>query len=221
MANTTIPQKQPQRPTQKTILKNEQKRSRYVRQDGSAPGYSDAASSYAERAGEVARSRHSHTKNDRVKKRSTSRRTVQIIAWAPRPISAQVDQTAVELHKTRSKAALYLIELGLANNILREHIKVIIETIGEATTKANRKSQKPYRDNSYRSAFYSVQNRTLLTNILRLLTKLLDEPPNTLLGIIRKSEEEARDALTLLSPQIADLIRKQEHEQSEEEEREE
>ena len=87
-------------------------------------------------------------------------------------------------------------------------MKEILDVIREATAKDTRRNQKPYRDNSYRSAYTSAQNRTLLINILHLLTRLLQEPPDTMRRIIRKSEEEARSSLTFLAPQIADLIRK-------------
>ena len=115
------------------------------------------------------------------------------------------------MHFTRSRAIRYLVELGLANNILDKHMKVIIEALSFASKQETRRNQRPYRDNSYRSAYTSAQNRTLLTNILRLFIRLLQEPPETAQRIIRQSEQDARDALTFLSPNIADLIRQHEH----------
>ncbi|MBV9482089.1 MAG: hypothetical protein JO249_15275 [Acidobacteria bacterium] len=95
--------------------------------------------------------------------------------------------------------------ISSSNRRLRQQIPTEFATA--PTTKSTRKGQKPIRDNSYRSAFYAAQNRTLLINILQLFVKLLQEPPETMRDILRKSEEDAHTALTLLSPQIADLIR--------------
>jgi hypothetical protein len=206
---------------------NRKKDSHEVRQDGRAPGFRGVASFYASRAGKSARARELDKQNIRVKKRSTRRQTLQATTWLPRPISLQVDRTASDMHFTRSRATRHLVELGLANDILGKHVKVIVEALAQAAKQETRRNLRPYRDNSYRSAFYAAQDRTLLTNILHLLCRLLQEPPDTTERIIRRSEQDARDALKILTPQLAELIRNQEkrqygtQEQEEPEEREE
>jgi hypothetical protein len=221
MANTPLPQKTKTIQQGQKIFTNEQKNTRYVRQDGYAPRRVRVASRQAVRISNTARTRDMDTNSHRTKKRSTNRQTIHVAVWAPRPISLQIDRVAADMGITRSKAGLFLIEQGLAHNVFGDHLKVIIAAIAAASAKEARQNHKPYRDNSYRSAFYSAQNRTLLTNFLHLFVKLLEEPPDTTRKIIRKSEEEAREALTILTPQLADLIRKTEHDERQEEEREE
>jgi hypothetical protein len=206
-----LPQKERNNPTQQPKQLNEQQKSHEVGQDGYASRPVGVASAYAVRAGEVSRTRQLDTQHTRSKKRSDRRQTVHLAVWVTKPISLEVDRITRELHLTRSKAGRYLIELGIANNILSDQIKVIVETIRETTAKETRKGMKQLVNNSYRSAFYSAQNRTLLTNILHLFVKLVQEDPETTQQIFQQSEEEARDLLTFLSPQLADLIKKHEY----------
>ena len=190
---------------------NIKKNSLEVRQDGRASRSGGVASFYAERVRTPRDRAGLNKQNKRPKKHSTRRQTVQGIGWFLKPISLQIDKLAREMRITRSKAIVYLVELGLANNILRTHMKVIIDTLAHVLKEQTRRYLLPYRDNSYRAAFYCAQDRVLLTNVLNLMCKLLVEPPGTAQRIVRKSEEEARDALKILTPQLADLIKNQEH----------
>ena len=194
---------------------NEQKRSRSVRQDGRAPGLQDAASVYASRAGEVVRARRPDKENTRSKKHSTSRQTLQATGRLLKPISLQLDRKAASLRITRSRAIRLAVEYWLADDVFNDKLKAILEVIREGELKETRRNHKPYRDNSYRAAYYSAQDRTLLTNILHLLLRLLQEPPETMQRIIGQSQQDAKNALTFLSPDIADLIR-QKHGKEEE-----
>jgi len=198
---------------EKTI--NKEKDTHEVRQDGYASPRFHLASSQAVRAGKGARTRQIDTNYPRSKKRSTVRQTEHLAIWAPRPIMLDVDRAARDLRLTRSRAGLHLIKLGLSHNLFDGHLKEILDLIREANAEATRKNQKPYRDNLYRSAYYSAQDRTLLTNILHLLLRLLQEPPETMQRIIGQSQQDAKNALTFLSPDIADLIR-QKHGKEEE-----
>jgi hypothetical protein len=94
---------------------------------------------------------------------------------------------------THSRAIRHLVELGLANDILNNHIKVIVEALVQVLKQETRRNLKPHRNNSYRSAFYAAQCRSLITNTLSFLVDRLGEDPDTTQRIFRQSEEEARD----------------------------
>jgi hypothetical protein len=102
-----------------------------VLQDRSAPKRARAASIQASPLANPTRAHRVSKNSDRVKQHSTSRKTVQVIAWASRPVSMQIDACAAEWHTTRSKAAVKLIELGLAHNLLRANLHLIVEVIRE------------------------------------------------------------------------------------------
>ena len=135
MADTKHPQKPQNKQIYQPKQQTEQKTSREVRQDGYASRPVGVASTYAVRAGEVSRTRQLITQHTRSKKRSDRRQTVHLAVWAPKPIILEVDRVARALHLTRSKAGLYLIARGLSDNIFDGHMKTIIRTIGEATTR--------------------------------------------------------------------------------------
>ena len=191
-------------------ITKEKKDPHEVRQDGRAPGLKGVASLYAARADKVVRAHRLDKENKRVKKRSTSRQTEQWTVWLTRPISLKVKRVASDMHLTRSRAIRYLVEYALDNKTFDNNLKAILDVIREGNVKETRRNQKPYRDNSYRAAYYSAQDRTLLTNILNLLLRLLQEPPDTMQRILKKSEQDARDSLAFLSPDIADIIRQRE-----------
>ena len=100
-----------------------------VLQDRSASKRARAASMQASPLQSPTRSRQVSKNSDRVKKHSTTRKTVQAIAWLNRPISMLVDARAAEWHTTRSKALAKLIELGLASNLLGANLHLIVEVI--------------------------------------------------------------------------------------------
>jgi hypothetical protein len=148
------------------------------------------------------------TNYPRSKKHSTTRQTVQAISWIPRPRSLQVDRKAADMHITRSRALRYLIEYALDDKTFDDNLKAILEVIREGNVIETRRNHKPYRDNSYRSAFLAAQCRSLIVNLLRFLVDRLGEPPEVTQRIYHQSEKEAIQYLTHLSPQIADIIRR-------------
>ena len=134
MADTKFPQNNQNNKNSK----EERTRSEFLRkthgdvvQDRSAPKRARAASSQASPLANPTRARGVSKNSDRVKKHSTSRKTVQAIAWLNRPISMLVDARAAEWHTTRSKALAKLIELGLASNLLGANLHLIIEALCE------------------------------------------------------------------------------------------
>ena len=132
MADILFPQNNEENKTGKT----KRTRSEFLRkphgdvlQDRSASKRARAASMQASPLENPTRSRQVSKNSDRVKKHSTTRKTVQAIAWVSRPISMLIDAKAVEWHTTRSQAIVKLIELGLQNNLLGANLHLIVEVI--------------------------------------------------------------------------------------------
>jgi hypothetical protein len=118
---------------------------------------------------------------------------------------------------TRSKAIRFLIELGLANNILGDHLKVIIAAVRDATASELSKGLRRVDGNTARSAYFSAQCRHILTNTLPLLGLTEKEMEE----LIKESEERANTLLTTVPPQLKRLVEaiKAAQEEQDEEER--
>jgi hypothetical protein len=90
-----------------------------------------AASDQAVHFGKSSRTHDMSKNSDRVKKRSTTGKTVIAASHVPHPISMLIDQRAGEWEITRSKAILRLIELGLEKLLLQANTSLLVAVMKE------------------------------------------------------------------------------------------
>jgi hypothetical protein len=132
MATTKDPQKQKNiQQDQRKINRSEFKEKTYedVWQDRSAEDRARVASTQPSRADDTPRAHGLSKNSDRVKKSTTSRKTVQAIGWVERPIDILINESAAEWNVSRSKAIAMLIELGLENKVLSANSRLLANIV--------------------------------------------------------------------------------------------
>jgi hypothetical protein len=132
MATTFNPQKRKKSYTE--IGRSEFLKKPYedVWQDRSARECAREASVQPSRTGKSMRAQQTSKNSDHSQKNTSSRNTVQVVAWVRKPRSILINACAAEWGTSRSQATARLIDLGLENKILSANLHLLIEIIEKA-----------------------------------------------------------------------------------------
>ena len=213
MANTILQQKKRNNPTNQQNDRNVQKTHLAVRQDRARFASARLASQQPAAVTKPQRARQVNTAATRSQNHPTrNQKAVQITLWVKPIVKAELQRLAEQngLHLSPTGAAL--LERAVQQNVDMQYGALLEPIIKQVITR-----EMKWRDQlNVRNTYYTAQIRYLVSNILDLMPGMTDEMRT---AIIRKSEERAKDAITTLSPQIADLIKAFEKLQEEEEEK--
>jgi hypothetical protein len=139
-----------------------------------------------------------------IKKRSTSRQTVQIAAWVRQPIKEKIQHLAKLNGMSESRVIGSLIEQALSNTFDEWYGARVRPIIENAINKRMNARDARFAALIVRAVYDAGQTRQIVCNILSRMPKLTPEQCET---IIKESAKNSRLNIINRSPQIDELIK--------------
>ena len=136
-------------------------------------------------------------------KRSTKRRTAQVIVWVKPVVKAELQRIAEQNGLSVSATGAAFLESALQQNLHTQHTALLDSIISQAIGKHMRSYSNRLAFLLVRSSFISEQTRSIVTNILGKLPGITQAIVH---DILNKSSDTAKRNITRKTPQLESVI---------------
>ncbi len=136
-------------------------------------------------------------------KRSTKRRTAQVIVWVKPIVKAELQRIAEQNGLSVSATGAAFLESALQQNLHTQHTALLDSIISKAIGKHMRSYSNRLAFLLVRSSFISEQTRSIVTNILGKLPGITQAIVH---DILNKSSDTAKRNITRKTPQLEAVI---------------